>query len=122
MDDAAERDLRRMRTALRRKLASFGDFVRGSVVLMKRRCTSPGCRKCASGECHPTWVFTVSRQGKTHTLYLGGRRRVQAQQMAENYRRLQGLLEELADVNLALLTGKPLAQEGGRHGTPGSGA
>jgi uncharacterized ParB-like nuclease family protein len=121
MDDAAERDLRRKRTTLRKTLASLGSFVRGSVVLMKRRCTSPGCSKCASGECHPTWVFTVSRKGKTHTLYLGGRRRVQAQQMAENYRRLQGLLEELADVNLALLTGKPLAQEGGRHGTPGAG-
>jgi hypothetical protein len=62
----------------------------------------------------------VSRKGKTHTVYLGARRRVQAQQLAENYRRLQGLLEELAEVNLALLTGKPLAQEGGRHGTSGS--
>lgn len=121
MDDAAERDLRRMRTALRRSLAFFGAFVRGSVVLMKRRCTSPGCRRCAAGQGHPTWVLTVSRKGKTHTLYLGARRRVQAQQMAENYRRLQGLIEELAEVNLALLTGKPLAQEGGRHGTPGSG-
>jgi len=66
-------------------------------------------------------VFTVSRQGKTHTLYLGARRRVQAQQLAENYRRLQGLLEELAEVNLALLTGKPLAEKGGRHGSPGPG-
>ena len=121
MDDAAQRDLRRKRTALRRSLASLGSFVRGSVVLMKRRCTSPGCRTCASGECHPTWVFTVSRKGKTHTLYLGARRRVQAQQMAENYRRLQALVEELADVNLALLTGRPLAKEGGRHGSSGPG-
>lgn len=121
MDEAVQRGLRRMRAALRRKLASSGSFVRGSVVLMKRRCTSPGCRKCASGQCHPTWVLTVSRQGKTHTVYLGARRRVQAQQMAENYRRLQGLVEELATVNLALLTGKPLAQEGGRHGSPGAG-
>jgi uncharacterized ParB-like nuclease family protein len=121
VDDAAEHDLRLKRTALRRTLASFGSFVRGSVVLMKRRCTYPGCRKCASGQHHPTWVLTVSRKGKTHTVYLGPQRRVQAQQMAGNYRRLLALLEELAEVNLALLTGKPLEGKGGRHGTPGPG-
>ncbi len=121
MDDAAERELKRTRTALRRNLASLGDFVRGSVVLMKRRCTYPGCRKCASGQGHPAWVLTLSRKGKTHTVYLGARRRVQAQQMVQNYRRLQGLLEELANVNLALLTGRPLAQKGGRNGSSGPG-
>jgi hypothetical protein len=121
VDDAVQRDLRRIRAALRRTLACFGAFVRGSGVLRKRRCTYPGGRRCAAGRGHPTWVLTVSRKGTTHTLYLGARRRVQAQQMAENYRRLQGLSEELASVNLALLAGRPLAQEGGRDGTPGPG-
>jgi hypothetical protein len=122
MDDAAQRDLRRKRTALRRRLASLGSFVRGSVVLMKRRCTYPGCRKCASGQGHPTWVLTVSRNGKTHTVYLGPQRRVEAQHLVENYRKLLALVEELADVNLALLTGKPLAAEGACHGTSGPGS
>lgn len=122
MEDSVQRDLERTRKALMRKLASSDAFVRGSVVLMKRRCTYPRCRKCASGQCHPTWVLTLSRQGRTHTLYLGTRRLAQAQRMAENYRRLLALVEEIADVNLALLTGKAPQGKGGRHGTQGPGA
>jgi hypothetical protein len=63
----------------------------------------------------------VSRQGKTHTFYLGPQRLAPAQRMAENYRRLLGLIEEIAEVNLALLTGKPLEGKGDRHGTQGPG-
>jgi hypothetical protein len=88
---------------------------------MKRRCTYPRCRKCASGQGHPTWVLTVSRQGKTHTVYLGARRRAPAQCMAESYRRLLGLIEQIADVNLALLTGQPLEGKGGHDVTEGPG-
>ena len=121
MEDSVQRELERGRKALMRKLASWGAFVRGSVVLMKRRCTYPRCRKCASGQGHPTWVLTVSRQGKTHTVYLGPRRLAQAQRMAQNYRRLLALIEEIAEVNLALLTGKPLDGKGGCHGTQGPG-
>jgi hypothetical protein len=44
-------------------------------VLMKRKCTYPGCRKCAAGQRHPTWVLTYSREGKTRTVYLGEKRR-----------------------------------------------
>jgi hypothetical protein len=121
MEDSAQRELERTRKALMRKLASWGAFVRGSVVLMKRRCTYPRCRKCASGQGHPTWVLTVSRQGKTHTVYLGPQRRASAQRMAETYRRLLVLIEEIAEVNLAVLTGKPLDGKGGRRGTQGPG-
>ena len=121
MEDSVQRSLERTRKALTRKLASWEAFVRGSVVLMRRPCTYPRCRKCASGQGHPTWVLTVSRQGKTRTVYLGPQRLAQAQRMAENYRRLLGLIEEIAEVNLALLTGKPLEPKGDRHGTEGFG-
>jgi hypothetical protein len=121
VEDSVQRGLERTRKALMRKLASAGAFVRGSVVLMKRRCTYPRCRKCASGQGHPTWVLTVSRQGKTHTFYLGPQRLAPAQHMAGNYRRLLGLIEEIAEVNLALLTGKSLKGKGDLHGTEGPG-
>lgn len=121
MEDSAQRSLERTRKALMGKLASWGSFVRGSVVLMKRRCMYPRCRKCAAGQGHPTWVLTVSRQGKTRTVYLGARRRTLAQRMAENYRRLLRLIEEIAEVNLALLTGKPLKGKGDHDGTKGPG-
>ena len=121
MEDSVQRSLERTRKALMRKLAAWESFVRGSVVLMKRRCTYPRCRKCAAGQGHPTWVLTVSRQGKTRTIYLGARRRAPAQRMAGNYRRLLGLIEDIAEVNLALLTGRPLEGQGGHDGTQGPG-
>ncbi len=49
MLDSEKRRLRLKRTLLLKKLAKIGDFTRGSVVLMKRRCYRPNCRRCASG-------------------------------------------------------------------------
>ena len=67
-----ERELRRLaqkRKLLWKRVAEIEEFLRGSVVLMKRRCIFAGCRKCASGERHPTWVLTLHRKGKTRTVY-----------------------------------------------------
>ena len=118
MTNRERRQLERKRKRLLEKMAEISEFVRGSVVLMKRRCTYPRCRKCASGERHPTWVMTVSRAGKTHTVYLGNKRLAPARRMVENYRTLLALIQEIADVNLALLTHKPLSRKGaGREAT-----
>ena len=112
MTNTERRRLERRRKSLVQKLANVDEFVRGSVVLMKRRCTYPGCRKCAAGERHPTWVLTVSRRGKTHTVYLGERRLARARRMVESYRTLRALIQEIADINLALLTDRPLPTKG----------
>lgn len=117
MKDTERRRLLRRRNSLLEKLGAIEEFVRGSVVLMKRRCTYPRCRKCAAGERHPTWVLTVSRSGKTHTVYLGKGRLAQARRMTENYRARVALTQEIADVNLALLTGKPSKKGDGRGAT-----
>ena len=89
MDVREARRLRQKRKLLLRRMAGIEEFLRGSVVLMKRPCTYPGCRKCASGERHPTWGLTVSEKGKTRTVYLGLRRLDAARRMTENYRRVQ---------------------------------
>ena len=116
MDSRQIRRLKQRRKRLLRRAAQIQEFVRGSVVLMKRRCTYPGCRKCASGERHPTWVLTVSRGGKTHTVYLGKKRVTAAQGMTENYRKLLRLLEEIAALNLVLLKEHPWRAKGGTDG------
>jgi hypothetical protein len=108
------RRLERRRQRLAGRLAAVGEFVRGSVVLMKRRCSRPGCRTCRAGGHHPTWVLTVSRHGKTRTVYLGSGRMAEARRLTGHYRRLLGLVEEIADVNLALLLGPPRSAKGGR--------
>jgi len=101
------------RKRLVREIAAMGEFVRGSVVLMKRRCMRPGCRRCGSGRLHPTWVLTVSSEGKTRTVYLGEARLAKARRMVGNYRRLRALVEEISELNLAILTGRELQKKGG---------
>ena len=90
--------------------------MRGSVVLMKRPCTYEGCRKCAAGERHPTWVLTLSVKGKTRTVYLGSGRVDAARRMTENYRRLMALVEQAAEVNRVLLTGRVSVRKGRSDG------
>jgi hypothetical protein len=88
---------------------------------MKRRCIFAGCRKCASGERHPTWVLTVNRKGKTHTVYVGQSRLAEAKRLVENYRRVKSLLEEVAQINLVLFRRKVTPRKGVEHGQPGQG-
>lgn len=112
MDVREARRLRQKRKLLLRRMAGIEEFLRGSVVLMKRPCTYPGCRKCASGERHPTWGLTVSEKGKTRTVYLGLRRLDAARRMTENYRRLQTLVEQISTINRALVTGRASPRKG----------
>ena len=121
MEERERKFLQRKRKSLLRKLAAMEEFVRGSVVLMKRRCSYPRCRLCRSGKHHPTWVLTVSLGGKTHTVYLGKKRLAEAKRMTRNYRIVKALVEEIAGINLALLTGKSLPEKGGKHEVGGEG-
>ena len=103
MEASEVRRLKQKRRLLLKRLGRSEEFLRGSVVLMKRRCVRPGCRKCGSGERHPTWVLTVSRKGKTHTVYLGEKRVQAARRMVASYRRLREWVEEIGRINLLLL-------------------
>lgn len=121
MDETQARRLRQKRKLLWKRAAEIEEFVRGSVVLMKRRCIFAGCRKCASGERHPTWVLTLHEKGKTRTVYVGKSRLVEAKRLVENYRRARTLMEEVAQVNLLLFRGRNFSRKGGGDGQPGQG-
>lgn len=117
MEEREARRLRQERTLLVRRMGRIEEFLRGSVVLMRRPCTSPRCRKCASGERHPTWGLTYSQAGKTRTVYLGAGRLDAARRMTENYRRLMALVEQAVEVNRALLTGRGPVRKGSDDAT-----
>lgn len=92
--------------AFLRELRDIQEFIRGSVVVLKRPCTYPGCRRCAQGLKHPALYHTVSQGGKTQTTYLGASLAEQARGQVAAYKRLLRLLEEVSQINLTLLTGK----------------
>ena len=119
-----ERELRRLaqkRKLLWKRVAEIEEFLRGSVVLMKRRCIFAGCRRCASGERHPTWVLTLHQKGKTRTVYVGKTRLAEAKRLVENYRLARTLMEEVAQVNLLLFRGRYSSKKGTGHGQRGRG-
>ena len=95
--------LYKQRKSLQRRLAEFQEIIRGSVVLLKKPCTYPRCKKCKSGEKHPATYLSQSKQGKTQLLYLPQHLRDKARRWVENYRRLEEILERLSEVNLEIL-------------------
>ena len=121
MEERERRRLARKRKLLWKRAAEIEEFLHGSVVLMKRRCIFAGCRKCASGERHPTWVLSVHAKGKTQTVYLGESRLSEAKRLVENYRRARTLIEEVAQVNLLLFRGRDSVKKGPGHDQRGRG-
>ena len=107
MDRSERKRLLRRRRLLLKRVGATEEFLRGSVVLMKRKCVRPGCRRCAEGEGHPTWVLTYSENGKTRTVYLGEKRLAEARRLVENYRRVVEWIEEASRASLALLKAGP---------------
>jgi len=111
MDRSERGRLLHRRRLLLKRLAAAEEFVRGSVVRMKRKCVRSRCRRCAEGEGHPTWVLTFSENGKTRTVYLGEKRLAEARRLVENYRRVVEGIEEASRVSLALLKAGPSKEE-----------
>ncbi len=91
----------RMRT-LKRRMAALGPLMRGSVVELKATCGNPNCR-CARGQKHKKYYYSMSRKGKTKVIYLGKSREPVARQYSENYRALLEIVEEMTMINIELL-------------------
>jgi len=106
MDEEKRRQLRDEKRRLLKQIRSLHEAIRGSVVVLRRRCSYPGCRRCAAGFKHPALYHTVSKNGKTQTTYLGERLAPACRDGVESYRRLTERIERLSQINLALLIGK----------------
>jgi hypothetical protein len=92
-----------MRQAMVARLPVTGELLRGSLLERTVR-HSRGCTICAGGGGHPLWVLTVG--------YPGGRTRqfsLRREQIEEvrgwlgNYHKLREALEEICELNHALL-------------------
>ena len=92
-------NLQRRKKRLWNELRRYEDFLRGTVVLLKRRCTYPRCTACQEGEGHPTWYLSRKVKGKTRLTYLSKEKLEVARCGTEQYARLRALLEEIAEVN-----------------------
>ena len=75
--------------ALQEEMKGLGIVMRGSVVVI-------GVRNKQS-------YFSLNKGGKTRLIYLGKKREGLARKYSQNYRRLRELVEEMTEINMALL-------------------
>lgn len=86
-----------------RAVVTVGDFVRGSVVVLRRPCTYRNCRVCRSGKRHPATYLSMKEKGRTRLIYLTKERVPHARQWVREWKRLEKLLREMSKTNAEIL-------------------
>ena len=80
-------------------------FVRGSVVVQRRRCGKANCH-CVTGEAlHEATVLNYSEAGRTRAVMLPAEAVGPVRKAVERYRAAQRALEDQANVGLAKVVG-----------------
>ena len=51
-------------------MAALWPAAKGSLTEVRKPCTNPRCRKCASGEKHPVLLLVRRDHGRTRTVYV----------------------------------------------------
>jgi hypothetical protein len=77
-------------------------LVRGSLIVLSRRCGKPTCH-CAQGQPHTTPALSVSEQGKTRILTLRPAQLPAARAALRRYQQARAQLEHEAAAGLARL-------------------
>jgi hypothetical protein len=113
--DAQEmQEVVKQRFVLWRQVVQAGDFVRGSVVVLRRPCTYKGCRLCWEGQRHPATYLSLKEKGRTRLIYLPKGLTAQAKAWVAEWRRLEELLGQMSRTNARML--RLLAHRQGRQG------
>lgn len=93
------------------ELRQLPDLMRGKVFERERKCGRASCTCASGGPRHRGLQLTVNLKGRTRTRYVRQGERAAVEARVATYRRLWGLVEELTEVNLALLNAVPLEEE-----------
>ncbi|HPG30424.1 MAG TPA: hypothetical protein PKY81_11560 [bacterium] len=88
---------------LLKKIRNTGNLCRGTVVLLKQSCTNKNCSKCKSGEKHPQFYLTQSRNSKSKLTFVGNKNEKLVREWTENHKILKNLIDDLSDLNMHLL-------------------
>lgn len=106
--------LEQRRARLLGELRELPDLMRGRVYERERKCGRASCTCATGGPRHPGLQLTVNVGGRTRTRYVRVGERAAVEAKLATYRRLWELVEELTEVNLALLNATPAAGTEGR--------
>ena len=104
-------ELEKRRDKLIAGLRSLGNLMRGTLIQMRVKCGRKGCA-CERGEKHEKVHLSVNLHGRTRGCYVGQARQEAIADLLAEYQRAWRIIEELTEVNLALLRGN---HPGGRR-------
>jgi hypothetical protein len=96
--------LERRRTQLLAELHRLPNLMRGTVYRRTRKCGRASCTCASGGPRHPGLQLNVNVGGRTCTRYVPVGEQGTVEAMVEGYRRLWRIVEELTEVNLALMS------------------
>ena len=122
-DELAE--LERRREELYRELGQFGDFRRGSLNAVRRKCGKPNCACALEGHRGhgPQWNLTRRVAGKTVNVHLKpGPELEKARREVAEHERFRDLVGQVTEVNEAICRARPVVPgEAGGDAPPGPG-
>jgi hypothetical protein len=85
---------------LRAQLLACWPALKGSLALVYKPCTRPGCPACARGDKHPNYLLAFTEKGRRRCLYVPKPMVPQLKRALENGRRIERLLYEMGPVLL----------------------
>jgi len=91
----------RRKESLVRQISTIGPVFRGSVAEVHLTCGKANCR-CQEGQRHRAFYVSYRLAGEPRVAHVSLRWAEEAQKLRERWRRMKSLLEELADVQVAL--------------------
>lgn len=99
--------LRQRRDALIDDLRRTPNLMRGTVYERERKCGRATCTCATGGPRHSAFQLNVTLGGRTRTRYVRQGERAQVESLVASYRRWWRMVDELTEVNLALLHADP---------------
>ncbi len=95
-------ELQREHARLVQRMLKSRRMVKGSVIILARRCGKPGC-KCNRGEKHKSKYLSISDGGKTRMIYLKPGMEMEVGEAAERYRRFRSARARLVKIQKEVL-------------------
>jgi hypothetical protein len=117
--------LERRRAELYAELGRVGDFRRGSLNEVRRKCGKPNCACAAPGRPGhgPQWNLTRKADGRTRTVHLKpGPELDKTRREVAEYERFRDLVGQVTEVNEAICAARPpVPGDAGGDPLPGTG-
>jgi len=109
--------IRRMRDSRLKHLAPAGPVLAVTLARVNKRCGQPTCSCHHGGPLHQAHHLVFRQEGKTHTVYVPRDLLDEVQKWVQEHQRLKALIQEISQLNLALIRGHVRNQQRrrGRH-------